>query len=90
MPTSYNIDDALSERVQALAGKRSRSPDWLMREAVEQYVGREEAREGFVAEANAAWGDYRADGKHVSAQEADDWLASWGTEAETPAPNCHD
>ena len=36
--TSLKLDMKLKKRVQHLAAARRRSPHWLMREAVEQYV----------------------------------------------------
>ena len=43
--TSLKLDSAMKERIQRLAAARRRSPHWVMREAVEQYVEREEKRE---------------------------------------------
>ncbi|HEY8289783.1 MAG TPA: ribbon-helix-helix domain-containing protein, partial [Acetobacteraceae bacterium] len=51
MATSIKIDDALKSRVQHLANLQRRSPHWIMREAIRQYVEREEARESFKQEA---------------------------------------
>ena len=53
--TSLKLDSATKERVQRLALVRRRSPHWLMREAVEQYVEREEKREQLRHDALAAW-----------------------------------
>ena len=47
MATSLKIDDTLKGRVQHLARQRRRSPHWIMLEAIQQYVEREEARESF-------------------------------------------
>ena len=43
--TSLKLDIKTKERVQRLADARRRSPHWVMREAIEQYVEREEKRE---------------------------------------------
>ncbi len=51
--TSLKLDSELKERVQRLAAARRRSAHWIMREAVEQYVGREEKRERFRQDALA-------------------------------------
>ena len=57
-----------------------------MREAVEQYVSREERREQFLRDGLAAWNDYQSTGLHATAEEADAWLAKFeaGEDAETP------
>nr|WP_298521971.1 CopG family ribbon-helix-helix protein [uncultured Halomonas sp.] len=88
-PTSIKLDDSLKERVQHLADTRRRSAHWLMREAIEQYVEREERRENFRQDTLKAWEDYQATGLHASADEVEKWLASWGTDDEVPAPTCH-
>ena len=54
MATSLKIDDTLKGRVQQLASQRRRSPHWIMLEAIQQYVEREEARESFKQEAERA------------------------------------
>jgi predicted transcriptional regulator len=90
MATSLKLDDAMKSRVQQLAAGRNRSAHWLMREAIRQYVEREEARESFKAEANAAWAAYQETGRHLTGDEAAEWLDSWGTAAEIGRPACHD
>lgn len=88
-PTSIKLDDELKGRVQHLADTRRRSAHWLMREAIEQYVEREERRESFRRDTLKAWEDYQATGLHATADEVEKWLASWGTDNEVPAPTCH-
>ncbi len=90
MATSLKIDDALKARVQRLAGMRRRSAHWIMCEAIAQYVEREEARESFRQKAVASWTAYQETGRHLTGQEARAWLTTWGTEAETPLPECHE
>ena len=73
--TSLKINSELKERVQQLAKARRRTPHWIMREAVEQYVSREEKREQFRQDTLASWAEYQATGLHVTAAEANEWLA---------------
>jgi len=87
--TSLKLNVELKERVQRLALARRRSAHWVMREAVEQYVGREEKREQLRAEALTAWNDYQATGLHVTAEEADAWLAKLESGEDAEAPECH-
>lgn len=88
-PTSIKLDDDLKGRIQHLAYARQRSAHWLMREAIEQYVEREERREAFRQDALNAWEEYQATGLHATAEEVEKWLGSWGKEDEVPAPKCH-
>jgi predicted transcriptional regulator len=89
MATSIKIDDTLKARVQQLAEQRQRSAHWIMREAISQYVSREEARESFKQEASAAWTQFQETGRHLNGDETIAWLTTWGTDAETPLPPCH-
>jgi predicted transcriptional regulator len=75
--------------LQRVAAARRRSAHWIMREAVEQYVGREEKREQFRLDALAAWSEYEATGLHATAEEADAWLARLESGEAAEAPECH-
>jgi predicted transcriptional regulator len=90
MATSIKLDEALKDRVQQLASSRERSAHWIMREAIKQYVEREEARESFKNEALASWAAYRETGRHLTGAETATWLNSWGSDAEAERPDCHD
>jgi predicted transcriptional regulator len=87
--TSLKLDAEIKSRLQQLAQSRRRSSHWLMREAIEQYVEREERREQLRKDALAAWAEYQATGQHVTAEEADAWLAQLeaGEDAEPPPPH---
>ena len=90
MATSLKIDDGLKGRVQQLADRRRRSAHWIMLEAIEQYVQREEARESFRQEALASWEAYRETGRHLTGEEVRSWLNTWGTDDEKTVPECHE
>lgn len=80
----------MKERVQKLAASRRRSPHWIMREAVEQYVLREEKRERLRQDALAAWAYFQATGQHATAEEADSWLAQLEAGKDATPPECLD
>lgn len=86
--TSIKLDDDMKGRVQHLAATRKRTPHWIMREAIAQYVEREEKREAFRQETLAAWQEFQETGLHATAEEVDRWLESWGSDHERPAPEC--
>ena len=88
--TSVKIDEDLKSRIQRLAEVRHRSAHWIMREAIRDYVEREEARESFKQEAMASWRAFQETGQHLTGQEARDWLKTWGTDKETDIPRCHE
>jgi predicted transcriptional regulator len=87
--TSLKLDPELKDRVQRLAATRRRSAHWIMCEAVEQYVSREEQREQLLRDAQAAWEHYSATGLHATAEEADAWLARLEAGEDAEAPGCH-
>ncbi len=87
--TSLKLDVKLKKRVQRLASARRRSPHWLMREAVEQYVSREEKREQLRQDALAAWNHYQTTGLHLTEDEADVWLAKLEAGEKAGALECH-
>ena len=90
MATSLKIDNELKARIQRLASLRQRSSHWIMREAIQQYVEREEARESFKQEALASWAAYQETGLHLTGQEVRAWLNTWGTDTPVELPECHD
>jgi predicted transcriptional regulator len=88
-PVAVKLDPEIHGRVRELAKAQNRSAHYLMREAITQYVEREEKREAFRQEALSAWTEFQETGLHATAEEVDQWLTSWGTEDEQPAPACH-
>ena len=52
-------------------------------------MGREGAREGVRRSAIEVWEAYEATGLHVTAEEADDWLARLEAGEDAAAPECH-
>jgi len=89
MATSVKLDDDLKDRIKNLASARKRTAHWIMREAIRDYVEREEARESFKNEALASWQAYRETGRHLTGKELTDWLNEWGTDSESTIPSCH-
>ena len=90
MATSIKLDDELKTRIKQLADARRRTPHWVMREAIQEYVDREEARENFVREAEASWQAFQETGRHLTGAEARTWLGTWGTDDEKSIPECHE
>jgi len=88
-PVAIKIDLEIKERVKRLADARHRTPHWLMREAISQYVEREEKRESFRQDTLNAWDAYRTNGLHVTAEEADTWLSQLEQGNDVEPPACH-
>jgi predicted transcriptional regulator len=88
-PVSIKIDEGTKARVKRLADARQRTSHWLMREAITQYVEREEKREAFRQDTLKAWEAHRSTGLHVTADEADAWLAQLEQGQDVDPPTCH-
>lgn len=85
---SVKIDLQVRERIRRLAETRRRSAHCLMREAIRQYVEREEERDALLRRGEEAWRHYRDTGLHVTGQEVVDWLSTWGDQGEAAPPTC--
>ena len=89
MATSVKLDDDLKSRIRHLAEVRHRSSHWIMREAIRDYVEREEKRESFKQDALRAWEAYQENGLHLTLEEADAWLAKHEGGEDSELPKCH-
>ena len=50
----------------------------IMREANQQFVEHEDARQSFRQEAFASWAEYQQSGQHLTGAETREWLRPWG------------
>ena len=87
--TDIKLDAATQVRLRRLADQRRRPAERLIREALEQYLDREESRDQLRRDAFDAWTEYQATGLHVTEAEADAWLAQLeaGEDVEPPQPH---
>ncbi len=89
MTTSVKLDAEMKNRIQLLAQARHRSSHWIMREAIRDYVEREEKRESFKQDALSAWQAYQENGLHLTLEEADAWLEQLEAGEDVEPPRCH-
>jgi predicted transcriptional regulator len=80
------LDDDTRARLKALGVARHRSPHWLMREAIREYLDKEEQLERRNVEADAAWDEYKRTGSFVSDEAMSAWLDTWGSDQEGACP----
>lgn len=83
--TSVRIQDDLQESLEDLAGKLHRSKNWLINEAVKEYVARKVAESEKWRETLEAV-DSVKNGDVVDSDDVHAWLKSWGTENEKKPP----
>ena len=85
-PIAIKLPESDRERLSRLAEAKKRSPHWLAKEAISQYLEREEAAEHFKQETIARWQEYRQTGKTVSNDVVMAWLDSWGADEGSKPP----
>lgn len=88
-PVAVKLDQDTRDRIKRLAEARNRTTHWMMREAIQQYIEREEKREVFRQDGMRAWNEYQATGLHVTLEEADTWLAKLEADQDVDPPECH-
>lgn len=86
---AVKIDPETKKRLKKLADLKRRSAHWVMREAIDQYVEREEKKESFRQDAINSFEEYQETGLHLTSSEVKKWLGIWGTNSEKDAPKCH-
>ena len=62
------LDDKTRKRLKALGEARDRSPHWLMKAAIEDYLAREERYESEKQEDLERWERYQLSGEAVSGE----------------------
>ncbi len=88
-PIAVKLEIDIRERMKRLAETRHRTTHWIMKEAIQQYIEREEKREVFRQDAIKAWKEYQLTGLHVSFEEGDTWLANLEAGQDIDLPKCH-
>lgn len=83
---SVKIRSQDKERLKSLAAAKKRTPHWLAKEAITQFLDREEAVERFRQESLEAVQEFKRTGESVPNQQVLDWLATWGDADETECP----
>ena len=87
MPSkAIKLDDEIYSRLKALAEARQRTPHWLMKEAIRQFLEREEESEQIRRESLERWERFEAAGETVSHDAVEAWLQTWGTDREGKCP----
>lgn len=80
------LDEDVRTRLKALGESRDRTPHWLMKKAITEFLDREEQLEQRNREADEALEEYQKTGQYVSHETMETWLKTWGTDKEGPCP----
>ena len=87
-PMSIKLDATVRDRLNSIAARHKRTSHAIAREAIETYVAREEAREALNQEVLSSWNHFQETGLHVTGDDVNAWIESWGTKDELPPPKC--
>jgi predicted transcriptional regulator len=83
---AVKLDDEIYARLKVLGEARRRTPHWLMKEAISQFLAREEQAERVRRETMERWARFQAEGAAVDHEAVSDWLKTWGTDKEGQCP----
>lgn len=89
MPMSLRVDTLLRQRLGHIAHLERRTAHALALDAVKTYVDIKEDEARWNTEAVESWNHYKETGLHLTHNEFDTWLSTWGTPSEAPVPPCH-
>lgn len=88
-PIGVKLTPELKDRLARISTAMHRSTHWIMKEAIQQYVEREETKEQFKRDTIESWEEYQRDGLHITGDEMTAWLYTWGKTDEVECPPCH-
>ena len=80
------VDEATRTRLKALARAKERSPHWILRKALGEYLDREEEIEQQKLEDEARWERYVLTGEAVDHQQVQGWLEALAAGKRTSCP----
>lgn len=83
--TSVRLQPDVEKSLEEMAGKLQRSKNWLINQAIRDFVVRQEQDEVRWQETLAAM-ESVAQGRVVSGDAVHTWLRSWGQTNELPPP----
>jgi predicted transcriptional regulator len=86
---TIKLDAVDRDRIASLATAKKRTPHYLMKEAILDYVKKEEARQNFITAADSAFEHYKETGLHITLDEFSSWVDKVQETPEAPVPACH-
>lgn len=86
---TIKLDSSDRDRIASLATMKKRTAHYLMKEAILEYVQREEARQNFIQVADASFEHYKETGLHVTLDEFSEWVDEVQKNPNAPITVCH-
>jgi len=85
-PIGVKLDEELQARLKALGERCERSPHWLMKKAICEFLDRMETEEKERQLLIDRWNRYQETGESISHEAVTKWLNTWGTDKESECP----
>jgi predicted transcriptional regulator len=86
---TVKLNEQDRERIQALASYKKRTPHYLMREAIEAYLQKEEAQQATLKLIDQGNAHFEATGLHVTTQDMRAWLTAVRSDHGAARPISH-
>jgi len=86
---TVKLDSSDRDRIALLAASKKRTPHYLMKEAILEYVQREEERQRFIKAADASFEHYKETGLHITLDEFSSWVDDVQNNPAKPITSCH-
>ena len=80
------LDKEIQARLKALGERCERSPHWLMKKAICEFLDRMETEEKERQLLINRWNRYQETGDSISHEAVTKWLNTWGTDEESECP----
>lgn len=77
------------DRIASLALAMKRTPHYLMKAAILDFVQREETRLNFIKAAESSFEHYKETGLHITLDEFSKWVDDIQDNPDTAMPACH-
>jgi predicted transcriptional regulator len=75
---AVKLDDDTYTRLKEIGKNSRRSPHWLMKEAIKQFIDREDEAENIRKDTVARLQNFEANGAAIKFSEIEAWLSTWG------------
>ena len=85
--TSIRLADGIDKPLESLANKLDRSKNYLINQAIREFIARQSLEESRWADTLEALNSIKS-GNTVAEADVNAWLNSWGTGERKEAPKC--
>ena len=89
MNMTVKLEASERQRLATIAAAKNRSTHFVMKEAIQMYLAREEAEQAEIQRAVRSLEHYNETGLHVTLDEFSAWVKAIAVNPKTLMPTCH-